>query len=82
MFVKTRPAPPAGIITAQVGPKFAKTTDQTGANLDDHTQSHLFVDARHGFFGFYRVVSAVKSTRRNVPIWISSPLASTAESTG
>ena len=37
-FVMTRRAPPAGMITTQVGPKFVKTTGQTGANLGDHTQ--------------------------------------------
>lgn len=37
-FVKTRRAPPAGMITTQAGPKFLKTTCQTGANLGDHTQ--------------------------------------------
>jgi hypothetical protein len=38
-FVKTRRAPPAGVITTQVGPKFVKTTGQTGASLGDHTQT-------------------------------------------
>ena len=28
------------------------------------------------------VVGRVRNTRRNLPIWISSPLTSTAESTG
>ena len=37
-FVKTRRTPPAGMITTQAGPKFVKTTSQTGANLGDHTQ--------------------------------------------
>ncbi len=35
----TRRAPPAGVITARVGPKSVQKTARTGANLGDHTQN-------------------------------------------